>query len=63
MLEIFNILHIYNYQGERTKGERVLGQTSNRANGPGTSHLPYFFVPKMPTLVHFIPIFRPGPLK
>jgi hypothetical protein len=33
MLEIFNILHIYNYQDERTQGERVLGQTGNRANG------------------------------
>jgi hypothetical protein len=43
MLEIVNILHIYNYQGERTQGERVLGRTGIRVNGPGTSHLPYFF--------------------
>ena len=33
---IFNILHIYNYQGERTEDERVLGRTGNRVNGPGT---------------------------
>jgi hypothetical protein len=29
---IFNILHIYNYQGEQIHGERVLGWTGNRAN-------------------------------
>ena len=29
----------------------------------GLSHLPYFVCQKMPTLVHFIQNFRPGPLK